>query len=108
MEKVAGIQLDQVWASMDIKKKFEVIKSLFQYQKAWMNASFSHVGALYYAEDTSSCRSLSCEYTNRNGEVINDHRYAVGPCVGRGYTDHGRDLVSFDRGPCELHQLCTT
>lgn len=108
MEKVAGIQLDQVWASMDIKKKFEVVKSLFRYQKAWMNASFPHVGALYYAEDTSSCRSLSCAYKNSDGEVFNDQRYAVGSCVGRDYTDHGRGLVSFDRGHCELHRFCTT
>ncbi|KAI4173635.1 MAG: hypothetical protein LQ343_002810 [Gyalolechia ehrenbergii] len=99
MEKMAGIQLHQVWPSLDIKGRFVVVKALARYQKTWMSASFSRIGALYYSKDLQGSHSLDCTYTNADGQEIKDTRFAIGPCTGREFFDNGRATVEFDRGP---------
>jgi hypothetical protein len=105
MEKVAGIQLDRVWPTMDIKDRFTVVKAIAGYQKSWLSTSFPHIGALYYAQDIRNCRPFGCVYTNHDGVEINDSRFLIGPCTGREFIDDGRASVIFDRGPCELSSL---
>lgn len=103
MEKVAGVQLEDLWVTLDMTQRLVIIKALAGYQKSWMSASFQHFGALYYADDLHGCRSLDCTYTNNDGEQVNDDHYAVGPCTGRDFFDDGRGRISFDRGPCKVN-----
>lgn len=102
MEKISGIQLDQVWPTMNINDKFAVVKSLNRYQKSWLSASFPYVGALYFAQDIEKGSCLDCEYQNHDEERIKDPGYVIGPCTGRDFSDDGRSSLVFDRGPCKL------
>lgn len=101
MEKAAGIQLRYVWPPMDIKARLPVVKALARYQKLWSSTTFRGIGSLYYAEDMRGCKAVPCVYTNGKGEQIQDSRYMIGPCTGRKFSDDGRSVVSFDRGPCK-------
>ncbi|GFN11009.1 phosphotransferase enzyme family protein [Aspergillus tubingensis] len=75
MEKVRGVQLDNVWPRMDIKQRFELVKTIARYQKAWMSKSFTKYGSLYYSKDL---QSSGCILVNEDGSQID---------------------VDFDRGP---------
>lgn len=99
MGKVEGIQLAEVWPSLDTGERFEVVKALARYHKRWMSSSFSGIGALYYAKDLQGSDSLECIYKDRDGREIKDARFAIGPCTARMFCDNGRMNVEFDRGP---------
>lgn len=64
MEKVRGVQLDNVWPRMDIKQRFELVKTIARYQKAWMSKSFTKYGSLYYSKDL---QSSGCILVNEDG-----------------------------------------
>ncbi|GKZ23147.1 hypothetical protein AbraIFM66951_002084 [Aspergillus brasiliensis] len=97
MEKIGGVQLDKVWPQMDIKKRFELVKTISGYQKAWMSRSFTQYGSLYYSGDLQDHRG--CIIVNEDGTQSQNHRFAVGPTTGRQFLDDGRIDVEFDRGP---------
>lgn len=98
MEKVAGVQLDKVWPKMDIKARFELVKTISGYQKAWMSTSFTQYGSLYYSSDLDD--SDGCVLVKGDGSVAKDHRFVVGPSAGREFLDDGRIALDFNRGPC--------
>ena len=99
MEKAEGVQLDKVWPKMDITKRFELVKTISKYQKAWMSRSFTQYGSLYYSSDLKD--SDGCGLA-KDGSDVKEHRFAVGPTTGRGFLDDGRIEVDFDRGPCKV------
>ncbi|KAL9023366.1 MAG: hypothetical protein Q9196_007245 [Gyalolechia fulgens] len=86
---------------MDIKGRFALVKALARYQKIWMSASYSRIGALYYSEDMQGSPSFDCSYMTDDGQELKDSRFAIGPCTGREFFDDGRATVQFDRGPCK-------
>ncbi|PLB45009.1 hypothetical protein P170DRAFT_513098 [Aspergillus steynii IBT 23096] len=97
MEKVAGVQLNELWPKLDIRDKFAVVKAITGFQKAWMSTSFTPYGSLYYASDLGS--NDSCILVKPNGSEVKEHRFAVGPSTGREFLDDGRIALDFDRGP---------
>ncbi|KAL3250473.1 hypothetical protein ABHI18_011187 [Aspergillus niger] len=97
MEKVGGVQLGKVWPRMNFEQKFELVKTLCGYQKAWMSKSFTQYGGLYYSNDLQSNRG--CILVDEDGSQSRDNRFAIGPTTGRQFLDHGRIDVNFDRGP---------
>ncbi|KAI2964610.1 hypothetical protein CBS147323_6309 [Aspergillus niger] len=97
MEKVGGVQLDKIWPQMDIKKRFELIKTISRYQKAWMSKSFTQYGSLYFSSDLQDHRG--CIIVNEDGSQSEYDRFAIGPTTGREFLDDGRIDVDFDRGP---------
>lgn len=97
MEKVAGVQLSKVWSKMGIKERFELVKTISGYQKAWMSMSFTQYGSLYYSSDTDSD---GCDLAKGDGSVTKSQRFAVGPSTGREFLDDGRMEMDSDRGPC--------
>lgn len=99
MEKVSGAQLDKVWSKMSIKDRFELVKAISGYQKAWMSTSFTKYGSLYYASDLDD--SDGCVLVKEDGSVPRDRQFAVGPSTGREFLDDGRIALDFDRGPCK-------
>ncbi|KAL5332899.1 kinase-like domain-containing protein [Aspergillus crustosus] len=94
MEKVSGVQLEHVWSELPIEDKFEVVKTISRYQKAWMSVSFPAYGSLYYADDLNpSGKGLLVD------EATSNSPFAVGPSTGRGFFDDGKSALDFDRGP---------
>ncbi|KAH1351200.1 hypothetical protein KXW98_000285 [Aspergillus fumigatus] len=96
MEKVAGVQLSKVWSKMGIKERFELVKTISGYQKAWTSMSFTQYGSLYYSSDTDSD---GCDLAKGDGSVTKSQRFAVGPSTGREFLDDGRMEMDSDRGP---------
>lgn len=92
MEKVAGVQLDRVWPTTHIKERFEVVTAISKFQKAWMSATFSKYGSLYYSRDLEGLEE-GCSYVRDDGAEVHDAR--------REFFDDGRVAVDFDRGPCK-------
>ncbi|KAF4266760.1 hypothetical protein KXX33_006653 [Aspergillus fumigatus] len=86
MEKVAGVQLSKVWSKMGIKERFELVKTISGYQKAWTSMSFTQYGSLYYSSDTDSD---GCDLAKGDGSVTKSQRFAVGPSTGREFLDDG-------------------
>lgn len=106
MEKVSGVQLDKVWQKMSIKDRFEIVKTISRYQKAWTSTAFAQYGSLYYSSDLDI--SNGCVLVNEDGSEVNDCRFAVGPSTGREFLDDGRIALDFDRGPCKTLQSPTS
>ena len=98
MEKVAGVQLSKVWPAMDIKERFELVKAISGYQKAWMSTSFAQYGSLYYSSDMED--SDGNDLVKGDGSISKHRHFAVGPSTGREFLDDGRIVLDFDRGPC--------
>ncbi|OJJ42964.1 hypothetical protein ASPZODRAFT_154943 [Penicilliopsis zonata CBS 506.65] len=96
MEKVAGVQLSTVWPAMGIKERFELVKTISGYQKAWMSKSFTQYGSLYYSDIEDSD---VCALAKRGSSITKHRRFAVGPSTGREFLDDGRIGLDFDRGP---------
>ncbi|KAE8355824.1 kinase-like domain-containing protein [Aspergillus coremiiformis] len=97
MEKVAGVQLSKVWPTMGFKERFELVKTISTYQKAWMAIPFTHYGSLYYSSDMED--SDGCDLVKGVLSIPKHHRFAVGPSTGREFLDDGRIALDLDRGP---------
>ncbi|KAK9364515.1 kinase-like domain-containing protein [Lipomyces kononenkoae] len=104
MEKLQGVQLDRIWERLDVDVQLKVLKQIAKYQESWTFTCFDRFGGLYYKEDLAS-DTPSLVYTNKEGQRITDHRFAVGPSPSRHNSDDGRMQVEFDRGPCKLSRL---
>jgi hypothetical protein len=101
MQNIPGIQLAEVWPTLELPKRFEVVKKLAKFQKTFLSATFTSTGALYYSDDLQDPRSLECIFTDEHNYKMRDARFSIGPCTGREFTDYYRTLVKRDRGPCK-------
>lgn len=101
MEKMAGVQLEDVWGSLDVDQKIGVVKQLARHQKTWAATIFRQCGSLYYAQDLDPSISRTLQYVDHHGAEIKDFRFSMGPSVGREFVDDGRCDVQYDRGPCK-------
>lgn len=99
MEKAQGVPLSQVWDTMALTQKLKVLLAMVQIQKRWLSVFFSHYGGLYYANDVDS--SLATHYI-RDGVIVEDSEFVVGPATGRDWCDAGRTGLDLERGPCTL------
>lgn len=102
MEKVRGIELENVWPSMNIKDRLALVKTIAGFQKAWTSVSFKKFGGLYYAKDLDESTGNEPLYVDANGIDIIDEKFAIGPSTGRESIDDGRATINFDRGPCKI------
>lgn len=101
MEKVSGIQLQDVWEKMSIMDRLQIVKEIARYQRTWTSVRFNRIGGLYYREDLNPS-SPSLQYTNAQGETVKDCRFTVGPATDPSFLTHGRSRLDFDRGPCKV------
>ncbi|KAK4952835.1 hypothetical protein LTR28_006597 [Elasticomyces elasticus] len=99
MEKIPGVQLERVWNTLEAGQILKVIAAVAQYQKAWMAASFTGIGCLYYAEDLDPSTSEPCVYNAADGRLIADKRFALGPAIGREWVNDMRAALNCNRGP---------
>ena len=99
MEKVQGVPLCDVWDSMKLRQKLQILLTMTRYQKRCLNVSFSHYGSLYYAKDLHNAQK---SYYEENGKRINSSQYAIGPSISRNWADAGRSTLDLYRGSCKL------
>ncbi|OOQ91447.1 phosphotransferase enzyme family protein [Penicillium brasilianum] len=96
MDKVAGVPLSQVWSTMELTQKLEVLVAVTRLQKQWLGVSFSHYGSLYY---TGDAQPPAGNYFIKDGKAVSDSEFVIGPATGRGWCDAGRSTLDVDRGP---------
>ncbi|KAG6043155.1 hypothetical protein E4U39_004883 [Claviceps sp. Clav50 group G5] len=122
MEKLDGVQLQEVWPEMTLQDRLEVVKAVAAYQKSWASVSFEQFGSLYFAEDVIEEKRIpaleqfgsssshfvedvkrksipALVYTNDKGKRVEDSRFVVGPSTSREMFDNGRGDIGFNRGP---------
>ena len=99
MEKLSGIQLQDVWPRMKIQDRLGIVKSIARHQRAWAAVSFQQLGSLYFSRDLDAV-TPHLRYINAQGEMVTDSRFAIGPSAGWTFMEHRRNILEFDRGPC--------
>ncbi|KAG6270712.1 hypothetical protein E4U48_003713 [Claviceps purpurea] len=99
MEKLDGVELEEVWPEMTIQDRYEVVQAVASYQKSWASVSFEQFGSLYFAEDFEGENIPALVYTDGEGRRVEDPRFVVGPSTSREMFDAGRGDIEFDRGP---------
>ncbi|KAG5961937.1 hypothetical protein E4U56_003610 [Claviceps arundinis] len=82
MEKVNGVELQQVWPRMEVEDRRELVKSVTAYQKSWASVTFDKYGSLYFAED----------FKGENGQKVEDSRFVIGPSTSRDMFEYGRSV----------------
>lgn len=97
MDKVKGVPLSQVWDTMALTQKLQVLLALTSLQKKWPSVSFSHYGSLYYTRDV---HPPAGNHYIKDGKIVNDSKFTVGPATGRDWIDAGRSTLETERGPC--------
>lgn len=105
MDKADGVPLSQVWDTMKLPQKLQVLLSATRLQKKWLSVSFSHYGSLYFAEDVQQPGNGT--YYVKDGNTIQRSKFAIGPTTGRDWFDAGRSRLDINRGPC-MSQLLTS
>lgn len=98
MEKIKGVPLSQVWDTMKLTQKLQLLVNLTSLQKRWLSISFSHYGSLYHTGDVQP--SVGNHYV-KDGKVVKDPKFSMGPATGRDWVDAGRSTLDTDRGPCK-------
>ncbi|KAI1912092.1 hypothetical protein LOZ61_003442 [Ophidiomyces ophidiicola] len=96
MELTTLVPLSQIWDTMKLTQKFQVLLAMTRLQKQWLNVSFSHYGSLYYAGDVQS--PTGTHYV-RDGRAVKDFGIAIGPTTGRDWVDGGISVLDIERGP---------
>ncbi|WEW61144.1 hypothetical protein PRK78_006634 [Emydomyces testavorans] len=96
MDKVEGLPLSQVWTTMKLTQKLQVLLAMTRLQKQWLSVSFSHYGSLYYTGDV---QSPAGSHYIKNGRTVKDSGFVIGPTTGRDWVDGGRSVLDIERGP---------
>lgn len=94
-----GVPLSQVWDTMKLPQKLQVLLAMTRLQTKWLSVRFSHYGSLYYA---GNVQSLEGNHYVKDGKVVEDSEFAIGPATGRDWLDAGRSMLNIRRGPCRL------
>ena len=98
MEKAKGVSLNTVWPRTNIADRWAILRTLVEPQNTWASTLFPAYGSLYYSSDLSpGTHSVPCEVqASSSGEA-----FVIGPTEGRDWSNDGRTMIDFDRGPCE-------
>lgn len=97
MDKAEGVPLSQIWGTLALPQKLEVLLAMTHLQKKWLSVSFSHYGSLYYTGDMPPPAG---NHYIKDGKVIRDSEFAIGPATGRDWFDAGRSVLGIEKGPC--------
>ncbi|RWQ95008.1 phosphotransferase enzyme family protein [Paecilomyces variotii] len=96
MDKAEGVPLSQIWGTLALPQKLEVLLAMTHLQKKWLSVSFSHYGSLYYTGDMPPPAG---NHYIKDGKVIRDSEFAIGPATGRDWFDAGRSVLGIEKGP---------
>ena len=97
MDKIEGVPLSQVWDTLKLPQKLQVLLAMTHLQKQWLSVSFSHYGGLYYTGDVQQPED---SHYVKDGKAIRDSGYVIGPATGRDWFDAGRSILDIEKGPC--------
>lgn len=97
MDKIKGVPLSQVWSTMKLPQKLQVLLAMTRLQKQWLSVTFSHYGSLYYTKDV---QPPAGNHFVKDGKVVKDSEFAIGPATGRDWCDAGRSNLDVEKGPC--------
>lgn len=95
MDKTEGVPLSQIWDTIKLPQKLQVLLAITRLQKRWLSVSFSHYGSLYYAEDVQS--PAGNQYVKDSKVIINSN-FIISPATGRDWFDAGRSTLDIERG----------
>lgn len=107
MDKTEGVPLSQIWDTMKLPQKLQVLLAMTRLQKRWLSVAFSHYGSLYYVGDV---QSPAGNHYIKDGKTVKDSEFAIGPATGRDWLDAGRSILNINRGPCKselISSLCS-
>ncbi|KAL2817336.1 phosphotransferase enzyme family protein [Aspergillus granulosus] len=96
MEKTEGVPLSQVWSTIKLPQKLQVLLAITRLQKQWLTVSFSHYGSLYYTKDVQPPAGYQFI---KDGKAVRDSEFAIGPATGRDWCDAGRSILDIEKGP---------
>ncbi|KAJ5143876.1 uncharacterized protein N7515_002663 [Penicillium bovifimosum] len=96
MDKVEGVPLSQVWGTMKLTQKLQVLLAMARLQKRWLSVSFSHYGSLYYKGDVQPPEG---SHYIKDGKAVGDSEFVIGLSTGRDWCDAGRSILDVDKGP---------
>lgn len=123
MEEAAGVQLSQVWDTLPIESKLDIVKDLVNIEKKLLSISFIRFvssilvffrllmrrvvfiryGSLYFTDQGF----LGCVKAQVVGDVSAsliaeiESRYVIGPMADGDFWTGERKNMAIDRGPCE-------
>ncbi|KAI1427543.1 kinase-like domain-containing protein [Xylaria sp. FL1777] len=106
MEEATGTQLSQVWDTLPLETKLEIVKDLVNIENNLLSISFTQYGSLYFAHHGfPGCVKAQVEgnaSTSLAAEV--EDRYVIGPVADRDFWDGERKTMAIDRGPWKRPQ----
>ncbi|KAJ5045972.1 hypothetical protein NUH16_002797 [Penicillium rubens] len=96
MDKIEGVPLSQVWGTLKLPQKLQLLLAITRLQKQWLSVSFSHYGIFYYIGDV---QPLEDSHYVKDGKAIRDSEFAIGPAIGRDWFDADRSILDIEKGP---------
>ncbi|KAI1821833.1 kinase-like domain-containing protein [Xylaria intraflava] len=106
MEEAAGTQLSQVWDTLSLDTKMEIVDDLVNIEKKLTSVSFTRYGSLYFAQHSFpgcvQARVAGDSSTSHIAEI--ESRYVIGPVADRDFWDGERKNLCIDRGPWKRAQ----
>ncbi|KAJ5284136.1 phosphotransferase enzyme family protein [Penicillium chrysogenum] len=96
MDKIEGVPLSQVWGTLKLPQKLQLLLAMTRLQKQWLSVSFSHYGSLYYTGDVQPPED---SHYVKDGKAIRDSEFAIGPATGRDWFDADRSILDIEKGP---------
>jgi len=80
MDKIEAVPLSQVWGTMNLSQKLQVLLTMTHLQKQWLSVSFFYYGSLYYAGDV---QSPARDHYVKDGKAVTISEFVIGPAIGR-------------------------
>ncbi|KAI1305469.1 kinase-like domain-containing protein [Xylaria venustula] len=106
MEEATGTQLSQVWDTLPLKTKLEIVKDLVNIENNLLSISFTQYGSLYFAHhgfpDCVKAQAEGNAPTSLVAEIEN--RYVIGPVANGDFWDGDKKTMAIDRGPWKRPQ----
>ncbi|GAP91259.2 putative phosphotransferase enzyme family protein [Rosellinia necatrix] len=101
MEEATGTQLSQVWDTLPLETKLNVVKDLVNIEQKLLSISFTQYGSLYFAQDSfPGCVDAQTEGNAPESLASKiENRYVIGPMADHDFWDGERSTMAIDRGP---------
>lgn len=101
METAQGVQLGDVWADLDARKKKDIVNSIIDAEQKLLDAQFSQYGSLYYKQDVPEADRAPRLYADASRpDDGSEARFCIGPTANRNFYEDERATMDIHRGPC--------
>ncbi len=106
IERVHGRELDDIWTTMDMKERFEIVKSIVEVESTLFGFNFPASGSLFYKESLDpSIARVDLPSTMSSHDVSS---FCIGPSTELLWWYNKRDSLDVSRGPCRLIEPLST